>query len=250
MDKNLLIFEDPDDLVNRFVELWKEIAGAALREKDEFTAALSGGKTPDPFYRGLAEAVDLPWRRTHLFLADERFVPPDHPDSNYRLIRVSLINRIAIPPGNVHPVDTGRGSPEEAALRYGDEIGRTLHLSGNAWPVFDLIVLGIGEDGHTASLFPGHPVLQEKNEITAAVFLEKSGRHDRITLTLPVFNHAKTIIFLLTGREKASILGQILDGENKSLPAAMVKPESGSIYFLVDAAAGSEVRKSNPGTTI
>jgi 6-phosphogluconolactonase len=240
----LRVFQNIEEAALHFTEKWIEISHDVLGKQSFFSVALSGGETPIPFYRNLAESDSMfPWDRTHLFLVDERFVPPDHPDSNFRMIKSNLINHVGIPSDNIHCIVTGEVSPQRAADLYELDIRHFFHLPEHRFPRFDLILLGIGEDGHTASLFPDHPVLAEQQKIALAVMMDQRG-HDRITLTLPVLNRAKNIIFLLTGAKKASILNEIVKSENQFLPktpAALVKPDEGNVYFLADAAAGSEV---------
>ncbi len=164
---------------------WKEVSTESIRRKGFFAVALSGGKTPVPFYRGMAETrIDLPWERTHLFLADERLLPLDHPDSNYRLLKQTLLTMRQLPPENVHPVPVETARPTDSARRYERDMVRFFKISPGQFPCFDLILLGIGEDGHTASLFPGSAALTERRHLAAPVVLDPV-RHHRVTLTFP-----------------------------------------------------------------
>lgn len=246
MENDLVIFDHLDDLVNFATEKWLEILDCALKERPYFTVALPGGTTPAPLYRKIASLAErYPWERTHVFQVDERFVPFDHEDSNYRMIREILLDRVPLPAANVHPVAVGAGSVQEAAEAYDREIRNFFTASGReeaALPSFDLIFLGVGKDGHTASLFPGSPVLGETRRVAAPVVLDDPGMHDRVTLTLPVLNQAKNLIFLLTGREKASILGRIVNGKDLTLPASMVSPEGGKVILLADSCAARELK--------
>jgi len=223
------------------VRKWAEISQEAITRKGVFVAALSGGKTPVNFYQALAEYKGtLSWSKTHLFLADERFLPFEDKDSNYRLLRETLLDQIEIPEENIHPIPTGRSTPQISAEAYEEDLRIFFKLRSGQYPVFDLILLGIGEDGHTASLFPGSPVLNERDRLAAAVMLDKI-RHHRITLTLPVINHAGSVFFLVSGKGKAAVLEKIVNKKDPSLPASMVNPDTGTLLFLSDSEAASKV---------
>ena len=249
MERELLIFDNIDEVMNHAALKWIETETAILREKSVFMAALSGGKTLVPFLQKLATS-EVSWNATHLFQADERYVPPGHADNNFRMIRENLIDRIDIPDENVHPVATDAASVQAAAALYELTIRQCFRSFGASVPEFDLIILGIGEDGHTASLFPGDPAVKEGTRLVASVILNDADKHDRVTLTLPILNHAKNIIFLLTGKEKASILEKIWENPGTSFPAAMVRPLHGRLCFLADTKAGAEVKRSTPGMMI
>jgi 6-phosphogluconolactonase len=239
--QNLLIFDDQDQMSGFMVGKWKEISEEAIARRGVFVVALSGGKTPVNFYQTLAENKGvLPWHKTHLFLADERFVPFEDKDSNYRLLRKTLLDKIEIPQENIHPFPTGRSTPEVSARVYEEDLRIFFKLNPEKYPEFDLILLGIGEDGHTASLFPGSPVLKERDALTAAVILDEV-KHHRITLTLPVINHARRVVFLVSGKSKASVLEKVVRQKDLSLPASMVNPDTGKLLFLSDSEAASMV---------
>jgi len=235
----LLVFGDSQGAANFAVNKWMEICAKSVRNKGFFTVALSGGRTPIDFYAMLsARGNQLPWDKTHIFLADERFVLPSHKESNYRLIREYLLDSVDIPKGNMHPVQTEETTLKQAAERYEDDIGNFFNIQGDRIPEFDLIVLGIGEDGHMASLFPGTPSLEEKRHLTIPVIAVKAP-HKRISLTLPVLNKAKHIIFLVSGENKTHAVKEMLESKNSKLPAALVKPENGSLLLVIDEAAAS-----------
>jgi 6-phosphogluconolactonase len=212
-------------------------AGAAGRA----TVALSGGQTPRRLYEALAahHAADVPWARVHLFWGDERYVPHNDPLSNYRLARESLLARIPIPDANVHAVPTGAADPAEAAGAYEALLRR--YFPG-VWPRFDLILLGMGPDGHTASLFPGTPVLQEDRrwvrEVRAPV-----APPVRLTLTLPVLNRAAVVFFLVTGADKAETLRRVWTdaSDPPAYPAAAVRPQEGRVVWWVDPPAAARL---------
>ncbi len=235
--RNVLIFETGDKMANFMVERWRELSVYAIKSRGCFTAALSGGKTPVLFYRKLAaERARLQWDRTHLFFADERFVPPDSADSNYRLLSETLLKNIPIPAGNVHAVATGESDPLPAAGKYEEEMKEFFMLPAAGIPEFDLVMLGIGEDGHTASLFPGDAALRDTRHLAGAVVLDKN-RHDRITLTLSVINNARMVVFLVSGKTKASVFRDVVERRNSHLPASLVTPGKGDLLFLADTEA-------------
>jgi 6-phosphogluconolactonase len=236
MRGRLEILPDPQTLARHVAE-W--MTRAALAAERPFRVALSGGSTPKTLYSLLAsdEFRDrFPWRRVSWYWGDERFVPYDHPESNYRMTREAMLTKAPIPPENIHPVPTD-GTPDEAAGRY----ERTLREAYGAAtfdparPLFDITLLGLGADGHTASLLPGQPVLEERTRWAMAV---SHGRPEvRITMTYPPIDSSRWVAFLVAGREKTAILTAIRGGDG-SLPAARVQPVGELIWFVDRAAAG------------
>ncbi len=216
------------------------LAEAAVRRKGCFTLALAGGSTPKALYRLLSSEEyrgKLPWHKIHLFFGDERSVPQDHPDSNYRMVRETLLSAIDIPAENVHPI---RGELGEAgAADYEKRLRMSFSVEGPEFPCFDLLLLGMGDDGHTASLFPGTPALDEEKAWAIQVYVEKL-KSMRITLTPPVINNAAEILLLVSGDEKAPALKEVLEGTfNPALyPAQLLRRAKGNITWLVDEAAG------------
>ena len=238
-DKEIFVFSNNEAAARFAVNKWVEISAKSVADKGYFTAAISGGRTPIDFYKRLSYCKGpLPWEKTHIFLADERFVPLSDKESNYHLIQEYLLNYINIPEANIHPVQTEENTLEQAAERYEDHIRNFFNIQGDRIPEFDLIMLGIGEDGHTASLFPGTPSLKEKRHLTIPVIAVKAP-HKRISLTLPVLNKAKHIIFLVSGENKTHAVKEMLESKNSKLPAALVKPENGSLLLVIDEAAAS-----------
>jgi 6-phosphogluconolactonase len=239
--RQTFVFDDTAKMADFFTARWCEIASGAIRKRGSFVVALSGGKTPAPFYRRLARerGEGAQWNKTHIFFVDERFVSATDADSNYRMIKETLLDSAGVPAGNVHPIPTDLSDPMSAALRYERDVA---FFFGDRIPEFDLIVLGIGTDGHTASLFPGNQVLKEEKQLVTAVFLGRQ-MHNRITLTLPVLNKARNVIFLVAGKEKAKVLREVLQSSDLSLPALLVAPEKGSVLYLADSGAGSLLRK-------
>jgi 6-phosphogluconolactonase len=197
-----------------FIKKWHEISNATIKEHSIFTVALSGGKTPVPFYQQLNKQ-NLAWDRIHIFLVDERVVPLDHPDSNYRLIKEHLSNA-----KHIYAMTTAQDYEQTLIKFFNTKL-----------PRFDLIMLGIGEDGHTVSLFSNDPALLEKEKLVVAVKNNKV-KYDRITLTLPIINNAKNIIFLAGGKNKAKVIAEVKK-QNPQFPASKVQPTHGHLLFLI-----------------
>jgi|SRR5262245_29770925 len=232
------ILSDTPSLARHVAE-W--MTTAALAVNGPFRVSLSGGSTPKTLY-GLLASDDFrdrfPWRHVSWYWGDERFVPHDHPDSNYRMTREAMLTRAPVPPENVHPVPAD-GTPEDAARRYErtlqDVYGAT--VLDPARPLFDLTLLGLGADGHTASLLPGEPALTERKRWVIPV---SHGRPEiRITMTYPVIESSRRVAFLVTGREKAGILRTIRAG-GSDVPAARVRPLGELVWFVDRAAVGEE----------
>jgi 6-phosphogluconolactonase len=234
------ILPDARSLAERAVEEFVYLADEALRTGSRLTVVLAGGSTPQRMYNRLA-GVQADWERIFFFWGDERCVPPAHADSNYRMADEALLSHIPIPIGNIHRI-TGELPPEEAAQGYEDELRR---FFGDEAPRFDLILLGLGGDGHTASLFPGTPAIREKRRWVAAVShrVPPPPIVDRATLTLPVLNAAANVLFLVSGSEKAERLAQVLHDpfQPDLLPAQAVKPVNGGVRWLVDQAAAAKL---------
>ena len=204
-----------------------------------FTIALSGGSTPEILFNVLSSdyAGSVPWRHVHVFWSDERCVAPDDPQSNYGMARRTLLSKIEIPDINIHRIK-GEDNPEEEALRYSCEISRNTR-TGNGRPVFDLVLLGLGEDGHTASIFPGHTELLESDK-TCDVTYHPVTFQKRITLTGMVINNADAITFLVTGRKKEAVVEKLFTKDPHSLnyPAAYIVPVHGRLSWYIDREAG------------
>jgi 6-phosphogluconolactonase len=231
------IFDSESDLIDSALRLWTRAFEESLRARGGFCAALSGGKTPIPFYRELARQKRTDFReKPHLFLVDERFGPPGHPESNGRMIAEVLTRPMGLPPEHWHPMPLDVGSAEESASWYEAGLSDFFRLNRGEFPAFDFILLGIGADGHTASLFPGSPALEENQETAAAVNL-KAPRGSRVTLTLPVLNRGRRVVFLVRGEEKAGIVRRVIWEKDPNLPAVRVRPA----VFLLDREAGREL---------
>ena len=236
----LRIFADSDGQCREAARRILRAGQKAVAEEGRFALLLSGGQTPRRLYAllGSPEYRDrLEWTRTHLFWGDERVVPLSDPQSNYRMVAETLLSRIQIPEENIHRIRTEL-SPEEAAVSYERELQE--FFAGS--PGLHLALLGMGADGHTASLFPGSPALHERKRLVVAT---TQGNMRRISLTLAALNAAREVLFLVAGAAKAPALAAALDGSlNSELPAALVQPASGQLAWLVDraAAAGLEQR--------
>jgi 6-phosphogluconolactonase len=231
---------------------WQSIFRDAVERRGLFTVALSGGETPRDFYRRLSGIGNPMWNNTHIFLVDERFVPFTHSESNFGMLNDLLLSGVDIRDKNCHPIPVEESSPERSAKKYEQEIRQFFGLRESELPEFDLILLGIGEDGHTASLFPGDDAVDDAMHLAQAVF-HGSSRCGRITLTLPVLNNARNVMFLVMGEKKSRVLRKVIENDD-SLPASRVRPK-GTLTFVVDQQAASGLRpdsrrrrKIRPGT--
>jgi 6-phosphogluconolactonase len=239
----IIIVRDVGELARKAAEQFVALAGAAVARAARFAVALSGGSTPRALYELLGsteyrERID--WRHVHLFWGDERCVPPDHSESNFRMVRKIWISQIQIPAENIHRME-GEKEPCAAAAAYEQELQQFFAPAPGQMPRFDLILLGVGADGHTASLFPGNAALDEQERFVVADYVEKLKAH-RVTLTLPVINAAAQVTLLVSGASKAAVVRRILRGsETAKLPAAKVRPANGSLAWLItkDALADS-----------
>lgn len=234
------IARKPFELAKTAADLFVAAAKECVQEKGKFFAALSGGSTPRAMHRLLAEepyCLDMPWKGVHLFWVDDRCVAHTDPASNYGAAQEDLLDRIPVPPNQVHPMPRHM-LPEQGAIQYEVELKKSLPLDQDGLPLFDLIVLGIGQDGHTASLLPGQAALDETEKWVVAV---KGGDPDvhRLTLTFPVLNRGRQIVFLASGKEKASILKAVLEDRTRRLPAQRIQPVSGNLIWLLDQEAAS-----------
>jgi len=244
--KTIVIPADKGELVlcHNAQELGREAAEFFLRvaaaQSEVFFVALSGGSTPALMYEQLAGAEfrdRVPWARGQYFWSDERCVPPEHPDSNYGLAERTLLSKAPIPRERIHRM-RGELEPERAAAEYEQELRRVFKTEAPQIPCFDLLLLGLGDDGHTASLFPGSPALDETLRLAAANYVKKFNAH-RLTLTYPAINAARNVAFLVSGEKKASALRQVMHGG--TVPAAKVQPANGKLLWFVDEAAAAQL---------
>jgi 6-phosphogluconolactonase len=229
-----------EEVARAAAEIVLAASGRAVDERGTFSIALSGGSTPAGLYRLLGSdpyRSAIAWEKVHLFWADERCVPPDHEDSNYRLAHEALLSKVVVPPGHVHRI-RGEDGPDAAAVAYELELRG---FSGGAVPVFDLVILGVGEDGHTASLFPGDAMVRHPERLAVPVY--RTSGHSRVSLTLAVLNRARQVVFLATGAKKSRIVAAVRSDDSAGeYPAGLVRPDAGGLLWLLDreAAAGLE----------
>lgn len=236
---SIRIFDDRNALNAGAAELWQRIATESIAARGRFSVALSGGSTPKTLYQLLAQAPwkdSLPWANTHIFLGDERNVSIDSPDSNFRMANEALFSKVKIPAENIHRVRTELKDPQKVAADY----ERTLRefFPGAAWPQLDLNLLGLGENGHTASLFPHTPVLHENKKWVAGLYIEEV-KMERITMTVPAINHSRNIAFFVAGGSKAQVVNDIIHGarDPERLPAQLIQAEAGNLIWLLDRPA-------------
>jgi len=223
---------------------------AAMSARKRATLSLAGGRTPEALYRLLAETPNretIDWGRVEIFWGDERCVPTDHPDSNYRMVREALLARVPVPEANIHRMRGEIADPRAAAREYEEVIRRACRLEADTLPRFDVCLLGLGSDGHTASLFPALPAIRETQRWVAAARVEKLDAW-RLTLTPAVLNNARHVLFLVTGKEKAETLRAVLEGpvDADRLPAQIVRPARGRVEWLLDRDAAGRL---NPQMT-
>ena len=236
----VLVSRDLEDLSRAAAGALVEVAHSAIAERGAFFLALSGGSTPRGLYRLLAsEYRDAPhWPTTHVFWSDERCVPPEHPDSNYRLAQGEMLSKVPVPASQVHRV-RGEVEPARAAAEYAEAVRAAVPFGQGALPRFDLILLGLGADGHTASLF-GKLADGDDVSLVTSVFAQHLGSH-RITFTPRLLNAAAHVFFLVSGKEKAPAVAAVLAG-GSGLPAEVVRPSAGRLVWFLDEAAALEQR--------
>lgn len=239
----IIIFSDRAALAHDAARRFIDLGNAAIRASGRFAVALSGGSTPRDLYALLATppfAAQIDWTHVHFFWGDERAVPPDHPDSNYRMAHEALLSKIPVPPRHVHRIQAEL-EPDAAAQEY-EQTLRDFFGAATGAPAFDLILLGLGANGHTASLFPHTNVLNETHRWVAAEYINEVQMY-RITLTVPVINAAHNIVWLVAGADKAQTVHDVLYGtyQPAELPAQLIKPEHGVQVWLLDREASREI---------
>lgn len=234
---SLHIHKDPAAMAERAAHILAAACEEAVEERGVFRIALSGGVTPIPLFRLLATqdwADRLPWGKMSFYFVDERCVSSDDPNSNYGLAKRELLSKV---PATHYTRMRGEIDPVEAALKYEQQIRQEFGISQTGFPRFDFIILGMGEDGHIGSIFPNTPAMSEKKRLVIDQYVPER-KADRITLTLPVLNNARTCMFLVTGKEKHAVLSSALNLlAEPSLPAQFVHPASGELIWVVDEAA-------------
>ena len=238
----LLVVPDAPSLFEAAAELLVNSATEAIAQRGRFSVALSGGSTPKALYQLLATdpwRTRVDWSRTHVFWGDERWVPSTDKDSNYRMTHESLLSKLPIPSANIHRIETDSGEPQESAAKYEQEICRVL----GPRPRFDLILLGLGTNGHTASLFPHCPALAVRDRLVVSDYIEEVKMH-RITFTVPLINDAQCDMFLVSGPDKADVFHKILLGPHdpQCLPSQLIEPQNGTLIWLADEAAAARTQ--------
>jgi 6-phosphogluconolactonase len=236
------VLEDDDELAETAAGMIVDVATSAVAQRGRFTVALAGGATPRATYERLARpplSELMPWARTFVFFGDERGVAPDHPDSNYGMAYRALLSKVPIPPRQIFRIPGEAPDPETVASDYARTLADTFQVRRGEVPRLDLVLLGLGIDGHTASLFPGSPVLKEVFRPVAAVHAAAAVIPQRFTLTFPVLNAAGCVIFLASGSMKAKVVRAALAEGAATLPAGMVRPTDGRLVWLLDRAAAA-----------
>lgn len=234
-----------EDIAQEAARRWVQIAQQAVAERGTFRIMLSGGNTPRPLYQLMASdpwCDQAPWGETYVFWGDERRVPPTHPESDYRMAREALLDHVPIPADHVFRLQ-GEGLESSVVRDYETKLRRHFQLGSHEWPRFDLVLLGLGADGHIASIFPGTRAVSDLSNTVVVYQVPKLGA-ERVTVTLPVINHARHVIFLVVGDEKAAALSGSLDGPSmpSTYPAQAVKPVDGTVTWLVDKAAAAKLK--------
>ncbi len=234
-------YPDLEALSRGAAELFVQLAQQAVQARGRFSVALSGGNTPRRAYELLAQPPlrdQVPWNAVHVFWGDERFVPPDDPRSNERMARLTLLDHVPVPPSQIYPMFEA-GTPAQAAARYEAILRR---FFTNQRPQLDLVLLGLGDNGHTLSLFPGTPVLDEHQKWVADVYVAEQDMY-RVTMTAPLVNQAAVLAFLVSGADKAEVLREIVTGkpDYHRLPAILIQPAHGELRWLLDRAAAARL---------
>lgn len=240
MQKFVEVLPDQQAIVMRSLSLVVEKIQTAIAERGQCTLVLAGGSTPKPLYEALASQT-LPWDKIHVFWGDERYVAPDNPESNQRMARLALLDRVPIPPTNIHPMPTGAGDPAVDAAQHDAELRAFFQIALGEFPAFDIILLGTGDDAHTASLFPHTEALQVRDRLIA---VGTKGGQPRLTFTVPLINQAHCVMFLIAGANKKEALAQIFaaQADDFTYPARLIHPQ-GELWWLLDEAAGENLKE-------
>jgi 6-phosphogluconolactonase len=248
----ITVYPDEESLISGAADFIADLASRATAGRGRFTLALSGGNTPRPVYARLATACyrdRIDWSKVQIFFGDERCVPPDDPRSNYPMVRTALLDQVPLPAANIHRI-RGEEAPEQAAANYAGVLQRIFGgdaAAGGPPPEgFDLILLGMGDNGHTASLFPGLAAVTETVRWVMAQYVEVVGMW-RVTMTPVIINAARQVAFLVSGAQKAEMLQRVLEGPYQPvvLPSQIIKPAPGELHWLLDAPAAAELRRAS-----
>lgn len=235
---NLHILPTPLEAGAAAARLVAELASESLDQRGRFTVAFSGGSLPQLICPPLVADRQIDWSGWHVFWADERFVPLTHAESSYRLVREALFDQVPIPSNQIIPMSETVADVESAAAIYQQMMRAIFHTLPNQWPCFDCILLGMGPDGHIASLFPNHPLLHESTRWVAPIRDSPKPPPERITFTLPLLNAARHLVFVVTGANKADNLQTAQGDPTPAVPASLVRPSTGEVHWFVDEAAG------------
>ncbi|OIP68063.1 MAG: 6-phosphogluconolactonase [Oscillatoriales cyanobacterium CG2_30_40_61] len=238
MEKNIEILANREELIDRALEILLAKIAEALENRDQFTIALAGGSTPKPLYEALSRQL-LPWDKIHVFWGDERYVAPDHPDSNQKMAAQAWLDRVNLPATNIHPMPTLANNPIADAEQYNRELVQFFALNAGEFPAFDVVLLGMGDDAHTASLFPHTEALTVEDRLITVG--NKDGQ-PRITFTVPLINHARCVLFMVTGSNKQAPLAQVFaaQGDAMTYPSRLIQP-LGKLWWLLDREAGAKL---------
>lgn len=239
MNRIIEVLPDQTALIDRALELVLAKMQTAIAQTGRCTIALSGGSTPTPLYEKLAEQ-SLPWDQVHVFWGDERYVPVDHPDSNEGMARKAWLNHVPIPPANIHSVPTGANDPAADAATHEAELHAFFKTAPGEFPVFDIMLQGMGDDGHTASLFPHTEALTVRDRLVTVG--NKDGQ-PRITFTVPLINQAHNVVFVVAGANKQTALHHVFapEDDETQYPSRLIQPQ-GELWWLLDAEAGQNIR--------
>ena len=245
--RDIQILENGEAVSRKAAEMMASLALKKLKLKESFAVALSGGSTPKNMFAILANDAALrermPWDRVHFFWGDERHVAPDHTDSNYRMANETMLSKVPVPSENIHRIRAENPDAGRAAEEYEQELRVFFKLEAEQLPHFDCVFLGMGPDGHTASLFPGTTALHERQRLVVSNWVAKFQSY-RITMTTPVLNNADLVIFLVSGAEKAQPLRVVLEGQKQTdlFPAQLIEPTHGKLLWLVDQPAARHLK--------
>ena len=246
MNREVQILPDGAAIANRAAEKIIEAASIAVKQKGAFTISLAGGSTPKTLYGLLATdpvfKSQMPWDKTQFFFGDERHVPPDHSESNYRMANESMLSKVSLRPEQVHRVKGEIPDAEKAALEYEQTLSSHFKLAPGQLPRFDVVLLGMGAEGHTLSLFPGTKALHDNGRLVMSNWIGKLYT-ERVTITAPVANNSGLAMFMVTKADKALALKGVLEGpfEPEQLPSQLIQPKNGKLLWLVDTTAGSKL---------
>lgn len=243
MKSRIVVSATVHELFEEAAQLISSTAADAIQQRGMFSLALSGGSTPKGLFQLLATPAwrhQIDWSKTHVFWGDDRYVPHTDPRSNFRMTKEALLDHVPISPNNVHPVPTDL-PPDEAALHYEQTLRQVLGEASDV-PQLDLNLLGLGENGHTASLFPYRPILHEDKRLVASDFIPEVNMH-RITMTAPMINAGRRIVFLVAGESKADVVCDVITGpqQPEQLPAQLIIPAHGELIWLLDSSAAAKL---------